>query len=439
MSSLITITAETLTSASAVDTLLRLLVSLGLLASTNSKILSTSDPNTKLLREFLNDIVNKGATSRQMIHLSKSPGALRDLLEATSNNMKDLKSFIKILLNFLFWPAEHMLLASSFTPKSILGLDTLTWVKRSATLMVGYHALSVYDNYVRGDHVLAMTSYLELCIALSRSQLYQVFDPFKIGVAGTIICSVYLSRMYDVNKKKLLSKLIVPSNNKQQPNPVVTTTTNTKSKGIILAGAPGSGKGTQAQFIVNKYKLIHLSTGDMLRAAVKAGTEIGTQAKLLMDNGQLVPDQIMIQIIHERLNKTDVIQHGFLLDGFPRTSAQANALKELGVDISSFIHLDCQDQTIIERIVGRRQDPVTGNIYHLKFKPPPENDVEILKRLIQRDDDTEKTIVKRLEAFHKHIHDVVKEFSPSQYVKINGEQSPEQVWEKIDLILRDKF
>jgi len=143
------------------------------------------------------------------------------------------------------------------------------------------------------------------------------------------------------------------------------------SKNTIISGAPASGKGTQCEGIVEKYGLTHISTGDMLRAAVQAGTETGKQADGFMKAGQLVPDAVIIAMVKERLDMDDCKKNGWLLDGFPRTGAQAAALEEIGVEPDCVILLEVPDEELIKRVVGRRSDPETGKIYHMTFFPPP--------------------------------------------------------------------
>ena len=164
---------------------------------------------------------------------------------------------------------------------------------------------------------------------------------------------------------------------------------------IVLFGPPGAGKGTQASIIVELTGKPQVSTGDMLRNAVAEGTELGMEAKEFMDAGLLVPDEVIIRLIEERLNSPDA-PSGVLFDGFPRTIPQAEALSRI-TEVSAVISIEVPDENIIERIVGRRMDPETGEIYHISFKPPPP---EIIHRLIHRKDDTEQTIRKRLDAYH---------------------------------------
>ncbi|MGL4859001.1 MAG: adenylate kinase, partial [Enterobacteriaceae bacterium] len=138
---------------------------------------------------------------------------------------------------------------------------------------------------------------------------------------------------------------------------------------LILLGAPGAGKGTQAQFIMNQYGIPQISTGDMLRAAVKAGTELGKKAKTIMDAGQLVPDDLVIALVKERIAEADC-HNGFLLDGFPRTIPQADAMKEAGINVDYVIEFAVPDELIVERITGRRVHPGSGRVYHIHFNPP---------------------------------------------------------------------
>jgi adenylate kinase len=201
------------------------------------------------------------------------------------------------------------------------------------------------------------------------------------------------------------------------------TTASTTAVNVIIAGAPASGKGTQCEMIKEKFGVVHLSTGDMLRAAVAAGTDIGKKAKDYMDNGKLVPDEIMIGIVKDRLMEEDCQTRGWLLDGFPRTQAQAQALEEAGVVADCFLFLDVPDDVLVERVVGRRTDPITGKIYHLTFSPPPSDDEEIRNRLQQRSDDTEEKVKTRLQQFHANV-DAVKDSYTEIMVAINGNQSP---------------
>jgi adenylate kinase len=170
---------------------------------------------------------------------------------------------------------------------------------------------------------------------------------------------------------------------------------------LILLGAPGAGKGTQANFIKEKYNIPQISTGDMLRAAIKAGTEMGLAAKKVMDAGGLVSDDIMIGLVKDRLTEADCAS-GYLFDGFPRTIAQADAMKEAGINVDYVLEIDVPDELIVERMSGRRSHPGSGRVYHVTFNPPKVENIDDItgEALIQRDDDKTETVCKRLAVFH---------------------------------------
>ena len=170
---------------------------------------------------------------------------------------------------------------------------------------------------------------------------------------------------------------------------------------LILLGAPGAGKGTQANFIKEKYNIPQISTGDMLRAAIKAGTELGIAAKKVMDTGGLVSDDIMIGLVKDRLKEADCA-NGYLFDGFPRTIAQADAMKEAGIHVDYVLEIDVPDESIVERMSGRRSHPASGRVYHIKFNPPTVDNVDDItgEPLVQRDDDKAETVMHRLSVYH---------------------------------------
>src|SRR2546425_10817326 len=177
---------------------------------------------------------------------------------------------------------------------------------------------------------------------------------------------------------------------------------------VILLGAPGAGKGTQAAFICRQFGIPQISTGDMLRAAVKAGTPLGLAAKQVMDSGGLVGDEIIIGLVKERIAQPDCAK-GFLFDGFPRTIPQADAMKQAGVKLDLVLEIDVPDEAIIERMSGRRVHPASGRSYHLKFNPPKvagKDDVTG-ENLIQRDDDKEATVRNRLAIYHAQTEPLV--------------------------------
>jgi adenylate kinase len=178
---------------------------------------------------------------------------------------------------------------------------------------------------------------------------------------------------------------------------------------LILLGAPGAGKGTQAAFICQKYNIPQISTGDMLRAAVKAGTPLGIAAKKVMDSGGLVSDDIIIGLVKERITQADCA-NGFLFDGFPRTIPQAEAMKSAGVKLDYVLEIDVPDSAIIERMSGRRVHVASGRTYHVQYNPPKVagKDDATGEELIQREDDKEETVRKRLDVYHSQTRPLVK-------------------------------
>jgi adenylate kinase len=181
---------------------------------------------------------------------------------------------------------------------------------------------------------------------------------------------------------------------------------------LILLGAPGAGKGTQAAYICKHYGIPQISTGDMLRAAVKAGTAMGVAAKKVMDAGQLVSDEIIIGLVKERIQQADCAK-GFLFDGFPRTIAQADAMKDAGVKLDYVLEIDVPFEAIIERMSGRRSHPASGRTYHLKFNPPQTEGKDDItgEPLVQRDDDKAETVQKRLDVYSAQTRPLVDYYS----------------------------
>lgn len=203
---------------------------------------------------------------------------------------------------------------------------------------------------------------------------------------------------------------------------------------IIIAGAPAAGKGTQCEKIREDFGVIHLSTGDILRAAVKSGTDLGVKAKQYMDAGQLVPDELIIGVICDRLNEADCQSHGWLLDGFPRTKVQADALTAAGMIPDCFVLLDVNEDILVERVTGRRTDPVTGNVYHLTFNPPASE--EVAQRLVQRSDDNEQTIRIRYREFQSHINSI-RSCYEDKMIWVDGAATKDSVTKCVSLALTD--
>ncbi|CAA0819953.1 Adenylate kinase 5- chloroplastic [Striga hermonthica] len=201
---------------------------------------------------------------------------------------------------------------------------------------------------------------------------------------------------------------------------------------VMISGAPASGKGTQCEKIAQKFGVVHISTGDILRAEVSAGTEIGNKAKEYMNNGRLVPDEIVTAMVTARLSLKDVKEKGWLLDGFPRSSAQAESLEKLNIRPDIFVILDVPDDILIDRCVGRRMDPLTGKIYHIR-NFPPENE-EVKARLVTRPDDTEEKVKSRLKIYKQNVDSILATYSDVM-IKIDGNRSKEVVFQEVETLL----
>ena len=214
---------------------------------------------------------------------------------------------------------------------------------------------------------------------------------------------------------------------------------------VILLGSPGSGKGTQAQAITEKYGIPQISTGDMLRAAVREGTPLGKEAKKIMDAGLLVSDDIILGLIQERVKSPDCTS-GFLLDGFPRTIAQADGLSQMGLTIDNVVEFVVDDEEIVKRMSGRRVHPGSGRSYHMVFNPPRQEgkDDETGEPLIQRDDDKEETVRKRLSVYHEQTKPLVGYYQQKaeqgsvRFASINGIGPMEAITERIFAVLNEK-
>ncbi len=204
---------------------------------------------------------------------------------------------------------------------------------------------------------------------------------------------------------------------------------------MILVGPPGAGKGTQAAKLIDTYKIPHISTGDMLRAAVKEGTEMGKQADGFMKQGHLVPDEVVIGMVIERIAKGDCSE-GFMLDGFPRTRPQAQALDteltKAGVKLDVVLFIEVPDELIVGRITGRRSDPKTGAIYHLEFNPPPAG-----LEVVQRKDDTEEACIARLEKYHSETAPIIPFYEEQGLIRrVDGNAAPDEVATRIAATLQ---
>jgi adenylate kinase len=210
---------------------------------------------------------------------------------------------------------------------------------------------------------------------------------------------------------------------------------------VILLGGPGAGKGTRAKFIEELFNIPQISTGDMLRAAVKAGTPLGLEAKKVMEAGGLVSDEIILGLVKDRINQDDCA-NGYIFDGFPRTLAQAESLKAQGVDIDYVVEIDVSDEEVIKRMTGRRVHPASGRTYHIVFNPPKVDgkDDESGEDLIQRDDDKVETVKERLKVYHDQTEPLINyyttwsnsgESDAPKYRKIGGVDTVEEIRDQI--------
>ena len=215
---------------------------------------------------------------------------------------------------------------------------------------------------------------------------------------------------------------------------------------FILLGPPGAGKGTQASFVTKKYAIPQISTGDMLRAAIKAGTELGMKAKKLMDAGQLVSDEVILGLVEHRIAEPDC-RGGFLFDGFPRTLAQAESMKSAGLHIDYVIEIAVPDEEIVQRMSGRRVHPASGRTYHVKFNPPKVADKDDLsgEPLILRQDDQPETVKERLHVYHAQTQPLIEYYSKWQatgdpkapkHCKVSGTGAVEQIRDRIFAALK---
>ncbi len=215
---------------------------------------------------------------------------------------------------------------------------------------------------------------------------------------------------------------------------------------VILLGAPGAGKGTQAQFITESLGIPQISTGDMLRAAVKAGTELGRKVEEVMNSGALVTDEIIIALVKERIQQPDC-QRGFLFDGFPRTIPQAEAMVDAGIAIDLVINIDVDDEEIVARLSGRRVHPGSGRVYHVEHQPPEKDGVDDVtgEALVQRDDDREETVRKRLAVYHEQTRPLLEFYQNMEeqgggvrVVSIDGQNDVSAIREEIASVLQQQ-
>lgn len=229
-------------------------------------------------------------------------------------------------------------------------------------------------------------------------------------------------------------------NNRQAPEVLskLSSTTNpsihdaTRNLQVIISGAPASGKGTQCEYIKEKFGLVHISTGELLRSAMRHNTELGDKVRVFMDAGKMVPDDIIIDVVCARLKQPDCEERGWLLDGFPRTTAQAEALCSVGHIADCFILLDVEQSILLDRVSGRRTDPVTGKVYHITHNPPTE--IEIERRLIRRSDDTPDKLLTRYADYLAHTA-AIRSFYQDRTIVLNGSDGREVITDNIQRAL----
>ncbi|XAR57567.1 Adenylate kinase [Bertholletia excelsa] len=316
---------------------------------------------------------------------------------------------------------------------------SMEWSSTSASAAASHNYNNYYSNTTSRSTKLPLACH-------SQSQLLQSSTSISSLSSLSLPLSLCLSSRFN----RTLSR---PRLSEISPNFLVVSSQNkTDPLKVMVSGAPASGKGTQCQLIskkipawllellpefriyVAKYGLVHIAAGDLLRAEVAAGSENGKQAKAYMEKGKLVPDEIVVMMVKERLSKPDSQENGWLLDGYPRSLSQATALEEFGFQPDIFVLLEVSEEYLVERVVGRRLDPVTGRIYHLKYSPPETE--EIAARLTQRFDDTEEKVKLRLRTHHQNVESVLSMYKDIT-VKVNGNASKEDVFAEIDGVLTE--
>ena len=247
--------------------------------------------------------------------------------------------------------------------------------------------------------------------------------PLPLAVQTYVYLLLFLHRPHAMPRTHTLN-----SKSQIHRTVVIASSTSSTPLRVMIAGAPAAGKGTQCASIVSKYGLVHISVGDLLRAEVAAGTPAGLKAKSFMDSGALVPNEVVVEMVKNKLSEPDVASKGWLLDGYPRSGEQAEAIEAEGIRPDVFLLINVPDEMLVERVVGRRSDPVTGEIYHLKFKPPP---AEVVDRLVHRSDDTEEMVRNRLDTYYKHV-DAVVGYYKDVLVEIEGNKSMNEVFGAIE-------
>ena len=296
--------------------------------------------------------------------------------------------------------------------------------------------------------LISLASFLQFSVAIQGRTGARDTSSFSVGSWGVVKPARDVGRLTDQDMQtttgvpveiRHYSDLPTSKNMTTSPTPSISRRrlqqTDHPLK-IILMGAPSSGKGTQSRRVFERYGVVHLSTGDMLREAVQRDPHdgIGAIAKDYMERGALVPDEIITHLVIDRISHSDCIERGWILDGYPRTKTQAESLKQLGIVPDLVVLLKVPDSELVERVVGRRMDPVTGKIYHLKFFPPPNE--EIRDRLVQRADDTLESMRNRMRDFHNNVK-AVRNCFDDVFVEVNGMGTPDNVSRSISCAIDD--
>ncbi|KAJ8769864.1 hypothetical protein K2173_008946 [Erythroxylum novogranatense] len=264
----------------------------------------------------------------------------------------------------------------------------------------------------------------------NRQGIHQMPSSSSSSSNSTHLSFPFLFRnSYSFSSRSRQTRFLSLSASNYRTSPRVMAAAKPEPLKIMISGAPASGKGTQCELITKKYDLVHVAAGDLLRAEIASGSENGNRAKEHMETGQLVPNEIVVMMVKDRLLQPDSQEKGWLLDGYPRSSSQSTALEKFGFRPDLFILLEVDEEILVERVVGRRLDPVTGKIYHLKYSPPETE--EIAARLTQRFDDTEEKVKLRLRTHHHNVEAVLSLYEDVTF-KVNGNVEIEEVFAQID-------
>eukprot|EP00271_Cylindrocystis_brebissonii_P005695 TRINITY_DN178_c0_g1_i4.p1 TRINITY_DN178_c0_g1~~TRINITY_DN178_c0_g1_i4.p1 ORF type:complete len:340 (+),score=75.48 TRINITY_DN178_c0_g1_i4:111-1130(+) len=305
---------------------------------------------------------------------------------------------------------------------------------QSAHVLSGFSSCSLLDHNSRSSISASPSVPLrnQYSFKLSRFDHVREHPSLSLRLEAENDSSRQTKRSSNLRRKTVIMAVQAPSNSNSSSSSTIPPSSHPLK--VIISGAPASGKGTQCEEVVKKYGLTHISAGDLLRAEVAAETEYGKKCREFMDAGKLVPDDVVITIVKKRLAQPDAQAHGWLLDGYPRSASQAAALEKAGIRPELFILLEVPDEILVDRVVGRRLDPVTGRIYHLTFSPP-ESD-EIAQRLTSRSDDTEEKVKTRLQTHNANVASVLATYK-DVIATVDGNRAKGEVFADIDRILTE--